>query len=62
MNSNKPKVLIWDLGINLKNSGGPAGYLYNWKEYLSNHHNYDNIFYVLVKCSKYGCIAFIEYI
>lgn len=46
MNSNKPKVLIWDLGINLKNSGGPAGYLYNWKEYLSNHHNYDNIFFI----------------
>lgn len=46
MNSHKPKVLIWDLGINLKNSGGPAGYLYNWKQYLSNNHNYDNISFI----------------
>lgn len=28
------KVLVWDLSYTLKNSGGPAGYLYNIKEYL----------------------------
>lgn len=28
------KILIWDYPINLKNSGGPAGYLYNIAEYL----------------------------
>ena len=28
------KILIWDLNINLLNTGGPAGYLYNIHEYL----------------------------
>ena len=31
------KVLIWDLNYVLKNSGGPAGYLYNIREYLLKH-------------------------
>lgn len=31
------KILIWDLSYTLKNSGGPAGYLYNIKEYLNDH-------------------------
>jgi len=28
------KILIWDKGFDLKNSGGPSGYLYNIKKYL----------------------------
>lgn len=28
------QVLIWDLNFKLKNSGGPAGYLYNIKTYI----------------------------
>lgn len=28
------QVLIWDLNFRLKNSGGPAGYLYNIKTYI----------------------------
>ena len=31
------KILVWDLDIALKNSGGPSGYLYNWKTYLDNN-------------------------
>ena len=31
------KVLVWDLYYVLKNSGGPAGYLYNIREYLSKN-------------------------
>ena len=30
------KILIWDLNINLLNTGGPAGYLYNIHEFLKN--------------------------
>lgn len=31
------KILIWDYQINIKNSGGPAGYLYNIKSYIDKH-------------------------
>lgn len=31
------KILIWDCDFNISNSGGPAGYLYNIKEFL--HHS-----------------------
>lgn len=31
------KILIWDYNINIANSGGPAGYLYNIKEYIIKH-------------------------
>ena len=46
MKNDKPKILIWDLYINIKNSGGPAGYLYNWKEYLNNTKEYENIYFL----------------
>ena len=46
MKNDRPKILIWDLNINIKNSGGPAGYLYNWKEYLKNTNEYDNIYFL----------------
>ena len=41
------KILIWDYNIIIKNSGGPAGYLYNIKEYLLNNPNkYQNIYFL----------------
>lgn len=46
MINNKPKILIWDLYINIKNSGGPSGYLYNWKEYLKTTNKYNNIYFL----------------
>ena len=46
MENKKTKILIWDLYINIKNSGGPAGYLYNWKEYLKTTKEYDNIYFL----------------
>lgn len=33
------KVLIWDLYFTLANTGGPAGYLYNIREYLNKNEN-----------------------
>ena len=46
MRSTKPSILIWDLNINIKNSGGPAGYLYNWKEFLKTTNEYHNIHFL----------------
>lgn len=36
------KILIWDYPIHLKNSGGPAGYLYNIREYLKSSKDSNN--------------------
>lgn len=38
------KVLIWDM-FELRNTGGPSGYLYNIHEYLKSHPN-DNIYFL----------------
>lgn len=46
MYQRKPKILIWDLYINIKNCGGPAGYLYNWQEYLKTTDKYSNIYFL----------------
>lgn len=46
MSIHNPRILIWDLHINIKNSGGPAGYLYNWKEYLKTTNKYKNIHFL----------------
>lgn len=46
MKETSPKILIWDLDINLKNSGGPAGYLYNLREYLNQNNIESNIFFL----------------
>lgn len=41
------KILIWDYNIIIKNSGGPAGYLYNLREYLlKNPNKYQNIYFI----------------
>lgn len=44
------RVLIWD-DFELKNIGGPSGYLYNFKQYLSKHPNSQIVFLsdVLIK-------------
>ncbi len=39
------KVLIWDKGIPLQNTGGPSGYLYNIHEYLKEYNNDSVDFY-----------------
>ena len=39
----KRKVLIWDYRINIRNSGGPAGYLFNLREYVVQHNEVGNI-------------------
>lgn len=39
------KILIWDKNIQLKNTGGPAGYLYNMHEFLKNSCNEHISFY-----------------
>lgn len=39
------KILIWDLGLNLKNSGGPAGYLYNIRQYIMDN-QVNNIYFL----------------
>ena len=31
------KILIWDKGLVLRNSGGPSGYLWNLKQFLANN-------------------------
>lgn len=50
------KVLIWDKGIEIKNTGGPAGYLYNTKIYLSEYPNESIVFYsdILKKKHNYN--------
>lgn len=40
------KILIWDLNINLKNAGGPAGYLFNIREYLRQNEYECNILFL----------------
>ena len=40
------KILIWDYPIQLKNSGGPAGYLYNIREYLKSTNTNDEIVFL----------------
>lgn len=42
----KRKVLIWDYRINIRNSGGPAGYLFNLREYVVQHNEVGNIFFL----------------
>lgn len=46
MKQKSPKILIWDLEINLRNSGGPAGYLYNLREYLRHNNSRGNIVFL----------------
>lgn len=49
------KVLIWDVRFNLRNCGGPTGYLYNIHEYLKCH-PCDNIVFLsdlLNKCNNH---------
>jgi len=40
------KILIWDAEIAIRNSGGPSGYLYNIKKYLSECQSVKNISFV----------------
>lgn len=41
------KILIWDMGLRLRDAGGPTGYIWNLKTYMSsNHGEYsDQIFF-----------------
>lgn len=39
------KILIWDKDFSLKDTGGPAGYLYKIHEYLKQNHSDEIIFY-----------------
>lgn len=39
------KVLVWDKNIELKNTGGPSGYLYNINQYIKDKRLYDIHFY-----------------
>ena len=46
------KILIWDKDFSLKDSGGPAGYLYKIHEHLKQHPADEIIFYSDVFASK----------
>lgn len=39
------KILIWDKGLPLNNSGGPSGYLWNIKQYLIRNNDSEILFY-----------------
>ena len=39
------RILIWDKGMPLKNSGGPSGYLWNIKQYLDLQKDEEIVFY-----------------
>lgn len=46
MDNQKLNILIWDYSINIRNCGGPAGYLYNWREFLNKSSDYPNIYFL----------------
>ena len=49
------KILIWDKGIPLKNAGGPAGYLWNIKQYVDSVKDNEVVFYSdLIGTGKQG--------